>query len=503
MNHEGAYRDALLARSEAQTLANEAQKVADAIHRTGDLSRVASAAGAGPAAMEMASIMNAAHAAADPGIAGARNADELRQAQEYLQTLIEQGVAQANLDRQIRSTVEDRKSAQVLAEKQLELALMGQDATLRAQELADLRLRNELIDEGYQEGSQALEDEYQKRKLIADQIAATTVAIKQQQEVQKQNAEAMKSFASELGSAFERFVSATGSSHDKVKALEQDLAKILEKELIFKPFETNLQNLFSPAGQQQPQSGLFGMLLGWLGFGGSTSAAAGSGSSTPGGQLILAATDLGKTGAAGQIMDATGKLAGLPDIFKSLGTAIINVQSATINAGGAGVLSGGSGGGGGLLGSLFSSIFGGGGSDVIGGAAAAADPASFFGFAGLGFADGGVFDRGLRKFAGGDIFGSPTLFNIGMMGESGPESIMPLARMPGGQLGVHAGGGGGPTVYIDARGSDDPAAIERRLHAAMQSYFPGIVQKSVTASVEATFGMMKQGGRAAQISGKR
>lgn len=61
----------------------------------------------------------------------------------------------------------------------------------------------------------------------------------------------------------------------------------------------------------------------------------------------------------------------------------------------------------------------------------------------LGFADGGVFSSGLVPFASGGVFGSPTLFAMGggragVLGEAGPEAIMPLARGSDGRLGVRA-----------------------------------------------------------------
>jgi predicted nucleic acid-binding Zn-ribbon protein len=69
----------------------------------------------------------------------------------------------------------------------------------------------------------------------------------------------------------------------------------------------------------------------------------------------------------------------------------------------------------------------------------------------LGFANGGAFDsRGPARFAAGGVFDSPTLFkfasggamNNGVLGEAGPEAILPLKRGPGGKLGVVAQGGG-------------------------------------------------------------
>ncbi len=58
-------------------------------------------------------------------------------------------------------------------------------------------------------------------------------------------------------------------------------------------------------------------------------------------------------------------------------------------------------------------------------------------------AHGAVFDRGLAKFAQGGVIGSPTLFkygsgSTGLMGEAGPEAIIPLRRGSGGDLGVKA-----------------------------------------------------------------
>jgi lambda family phage tail tape measure protein len=55
-----------------------------------------------------------------------------------------------------------------------------------------------------------------------------------------------------------------------------------------------------------------------------------------------------------------------------------------------------------------------------------------------GFAKGGMFDKGIQKFANGGIVSKPTLFNAGLMGEAGPEAILPLQRGKGGSLGVSA-----------------------------------------------------------------
>ena len=79
-------------------------------------------------------------------------------------------------------------------------------------------------------------------------------------------------------------------------------------------------------------------------------------------------------------------------------------------------------------------------------------------------AKGATFSNGIAKFARGGIVDSPTLFKFaqggamqtGLMGEAGPEAIMPLTRGPGGQLGVSNFGGSGDVnvvVNVDAKGS--------------------------------------------------
>lgn len=66
----------------------------------------------------------------------------------------------------------------------------------------------------------------------------------------------------------------------------------------------------------------------------------------------------------------------------------------------------------------------------------------------LGFSHGGAFAQGkVMPFAKGGVVTSPTTFPMkgatGLMGEAGPEAIMPLARGADGRLGVRADGMGG------------------------------------------------------------
>lgn len=73
---------------------------------------------------------------------------------------------------------------------------------------------------------------------------------------------------------------------------------------------------------------------------------------------------------------------------------------------------------------------------------------------GMPFAKGGTFSQGkVMPFAKGGIVGAPTAFPMrggtGLMGEAGPEAIMPLARGPDGRLGVQAGGGRAVNVVMN------------------------------------------------------
>jgi hypothetical protein len=97
-------------------------------------------------------------------------------------------------------------------------------------------------------------------------------------------------------------------------------------------------------------------------------------------------------------------------------------------------------------------------------------------------AKGGVFaQNGIQPFARGGIVDRPTLFpfakGTGLMGEAGPEAIIPLKRGRDGKLGV-AGGGGGTTnvvVNVDASGSkvegdqSQAKALGNVISAAVQS----------------------------------
>lgn len=70
------------------------------------------------------------------------------------------------------------------------------------------------------------------------------------------------------------------------------------------------------------------------------------------------------------------------------------------------------------------------------------------------FADGGSFSQGrVMPFANGGVVSGPVTFPMrggtGLMGEAGPEAIMPLARGTDGKLGVRSAGGRGVSVVMN------------------------------------------------------
>lgn len=76
------------------------------------------------------------------------------------------------------------------------------------------------------------------------------------------------------------------------------------------------------------------------------------------------------------------------------------------------------------------------------------------------FGQGGAFTQGrVVPFASGGVVRGPTTFPMrgggtGLMGEAGPEAIMPLSRGPDGRLGVRAQGGGDVHVTINVTSPD-------------------------------------------------
>jgi lambda family phage tail tape measure protein len=192
---------------------------------------------------------------------------------------------------------------------------------------------------------------------------------------------------------------------------------------------------------------------------------------TAGGALRKAANDNrdpwagltdGLKEAAGFLREITGGIiddlkSGLQEgksLWQAFGTAATNaltkitdtllneVLDALFQVNGAG----GAGGGGGILGTLIGGLLGGGGDPWAGMRTVTAN------------ANGNAISSGnVIPFARGGVVTRPTLFPMasgaGLMGEAGPEAVMPLRRLPSGRLGVEAGSAGsaaqgGPLVNV-------------------------------------------------------
>jgi len=99
-----------------------------------------------------------------------------------------------------------------------------------------------------------------------------------------------------------------------------------------------------------------------------------------------------------------------------------------------------------------------GGSDTSSGGSSASWLSLIWSF--LANANGNAFNGGqVMAFANGGVVGSPTLFGmrdgIGLMGEAGPEAIMPLSRGPDGRLGIATGSSAANiTVHIATPDAD-------------------------------------------------
>lgn len=81
-------------------------------------------------------------------------------------------------------------------------------------------------------------------------------------------------------------------------------------------------------------------------------------------------------------------------------------------------------------------------------------------------ATGGVYSGpGINAYSN-SVVSSPTLFpfarGTGLMGEAGPEAIMPLTRMPSGNLGVETNGSGGGTQIVVNNYGREPIEENRR-----------------------------------------
>lgn len=135
-------------------------------------------------------------------------------------------------------------------------------------------------------------------------------------------------------------------------------------------------------------------------------------------------------------------------------------------------------------------FFGGGGADIGPGTS---------GF----WAKGGAFSKGVEFFANGGIVGSPTAFGmsggrIGIMGEAGPEAIVPLKRASNGDLGVRAS----PVVVnvinqagvkVETSETEQPNGMKEITMLIRREVSSGIADGSFDKQFRSTFGLTRQG----------
>ncbi|KRW62334.1 phage tail tape measure protein [Pseudomonas sp. TTU2014-080ASC] len=161
--------------------------------------------------------------------------------------------------------------------------------------------------------------------------------------------------------------------------------------------------------------------------------------------------------------------------------------------------------------SLLSGVMGAGMSMVGGwfggGASAGASAADYNGSAFANWsaaqANGGGWSNGVQFFARGGAFtnsivSQPTAFGMaggkrGIMGEAGPEAILPLARGADGSLGVRAvggGGGSGTAIYIEApvsiftedRNGEGMELDQQALATNLQGQMKGMAERAIADS---------------------
>lgn len=194
------------------------------------------------------------------------------------------------------------------------------------------------------------------------------------------------------------------------------------------------------------------------------------------GGFISAGLQMGIEGGLGGIQSALGRVGAVlkgageewQGVFKDVGDTIRSSFVGAVTGQGGGLRSGVQG--------------------LLSGWAGKLAGSAFDGLAGLfGFARGGVFSGGrVQAFAKGGIVSATTAFGmqggLGVMGESGPEAIMPLTRGRDGKLGVR-GGGLTVTVTMDASTATLGAYVSDTAGRIVARAAPRIAETAVQQAV--------------------
>ena len=117
----------------------------------------------------------------------------------------------------------------------------------------------------------------------------------------------------------------------------------------------------------------------------------------------------------------------------------------------------------------------------------------------FGMAKGGVVEGGkVQAYGRGGVVREPKLFamadGLGLMGESGPEAVMPLKRLPSGRLGVEASGGGVTVNVHDHRSQGEAIEVQESRGADGQVQLDIVVRDAIkrvigSGSLDRTLGL--------------
>jgi len=403
---------------------DKADKSADSIQKIKDQAaaeeRIAAAYRDSTAAGDQQKVLEEAHA---QFLSGA-----ITNEKAYADALMGRTAAQ----RDAKAAETDQNLAGQLAEKRLELQLMGQNAEQRATEIADLKTRNELLKDGYEIGTQAYDDELAKRQAINAEIAQTDVAIQRINNAERDEQQVAADFTRIVSNNFESALAKGKSLRQVFQGLEQDILQLITRLTVTKPLENWLSDLIK-----------------------------GNSNGDSGGGSLFSSLFSGGGGAS--------------SLFSSLFGFSSN--------------------GGESLGGAASNLIGG---DAISGVGFSSGWGDMGMFDSLGFASGGILDRGRRiaggdritRYANGGVLTSPTYFQmatgIGLGGEAGAEVLAPAEPLAGGKYGVNVAGLSGGDVhhhYYDMRGADESVmpkiqALMSRINAVDMS----IEKRSITAN---------------------
>ncbi len=117
-----------------------------------------------------------------------------------------------------------------------------------------------------------------------------------------------------------------------------------------------------------------------------------------------------------------------------------------------------------------------------------------------------MFDGGIKRFAKGGVVGSPTTFGYGsgrqgLMGEAGPEAIIPLKRGSGGDLGVSAtitpvniniiNNSGNDVEQRETTGPNGEKSIEILIHGKVRD---GFASGKFDKVMQQSYGLQRKGG---------